>query len=372
MKILIATGIYPPDVGGMATFVQTLSRKLVRAGHGVHIVSYGELDNNFQDEGVSVITVSRRNSRIKRYLNFKRAIRHDVKNVDLLYAQDLVSSGFPAAVVSLLTGKPLVVRLGGDFLWEQAVERSWTGAPLAEYYSERKSLHERIYLMIYRFVLWRSKLIIFNSEFQKDLYIKTFGLSLKKTVVIANPFPPKYISRDPKVGNFIFAGRFIRLKNIARLLKAYRSLKIEKRLILVGEGSLSDEYKKLIEEYGIQDKVEITTSIPQDKLKELIAGAKAVIIPSLTEVNPNIALEAIACGTPVLLTKHNGLPADIQSKLWTFDPLSESELRIVLERIIDPNQQERYKKIIESINMSHTWNNVVEDHLKFFSAYAHS
>ena len=372
MKILIATGIYPPDIGGPATFVKELARLIAEEGHFVSVVSYGEEDKNFIDGKVPVTIVSRRRGRAQRYMHFFKVLRQLSKDCDLIYAQDLISSGLPAALNNLLVGRSYIIRLGGDFLWEQAVERNWTDRPLAEYYNSPKLLHEKIYLWMYNFVLTRSSFVIFNSKLLRDLYNKTFKLVLEKTTVIHNAQPQKSAASQNVDGNFIFVGRFVKVKNIHRLLYAFRALSGAKVLDIIGHGPLFNEYNNTIQELGLQNRVKVSKAVTNDRLKEILAKARVVVIPSLTEINPNIALEAIACGVPVVLTKYNGLATDVASKLWTFDPLSVDGLTSLLERINDPKQYEDYKKVIESIALTYTWDVVVKDHLKLFARYANS
>ncbi len=58
---------------------------------------------------------------------------------DVVYAHDLVSVGLPCALAKFLKPRTkLVVRLGGDFLWEKAYNNNWTDKPLSSYYQEPK------------------------------------------------------------------------------------------------------------------------------------------------------------------------------------------------------------------------------------------
>src|SRR3989338_1426308 len=109
MRILIATGIFPPDIGGPATYSSLLLEELPKRDVAVSVVTYGPA-------GVS--------------RNIPKGLRHFLyflvcvfKPADIIFAQDPVSAGFPALLAARLTGRKFVVRVAGDYAWEQGVER---------------------------------------------------------------------------------------------------------------------------------------------------------------------------------------------------------------------------------------------------------
>ena len=81
------------------------------------------------------------------------------------------------------------------------------------------------------------------------------------------------------------------------------------RLILAGVGSSQflDELHRLVDQYGISDAVEFQGSMPARELAELMRSVDAVAVPSSSETFGLVALEAQACGTPVLATDVDGL-----------------------------------------------------------------
>ncbi len=107
---------------------------------------------------------------------------------------------------------------------------------------------------------------------------------------------------------FLFVGRFAPLKGIDRLVSAVAHLKHRKnlRLILVGgDGPRAPEtvrLRKLAGDLGVANRVLFAGSVPQEELPEYYAASDALVIPSKYESFGLVALEALACGTPVLST----------------------------------------------------------------------
>src|SRR3989344_1223197 len=181
MKITIATGNYPPEVSGQSTFVANLVNALEKLGVPINIVAYGL--KLADDENEKISRVKRDHSR---HWNYFLTVKKDSRQSQIIYAQDLFSSGLPAALAKTKRQK-LIIRLGGDFLWEKMVNDGKSEVALSQYYSTPKSFKQKIYLLIYRFILNRADLIIFNTEWQKKVYQIFFKLNNNKIKVIENP-----------------------------------------------------------------------------------------------------------------------------------------------------------------------------------------
>ena len=108
MKILLAAGIFPPDIGGPATYAQMLDDELPKVGIDVTVVPYG---------------LVRSLPKAIRHLAYMRLLWKESKGCSVIYALDPMSVGVPARLVAVLKRKKFVVRLGGDYAWEQGVQR---------------------------------------------------------------------------------------------------------------------------------------------------------------------------------------------------------------------------------------------------------
>lgn len=110
----------------------------------------------------------------------------------------------------------------------------------------------------------------------------------------------------------VYTGRFAQAKGINNLLKAY-SILVKKhdnvKLILVGDGELRGKIQALIDELYLNGKVMLLGF--QDNPFKYIAAADLFVLPSFYEGFPNVLVEAMACGTPVIAADCPSGPAEI-------------------------------------------------------------
>ncbi|MEA3457665.1 MAG: glycosyltransferase family 4 protein [Candidatus Thermoplasmatota archaeon] len=118
----------------------------------------------------------------------------------------------------------------------------------------------------------------------------------------------KFGERDNLVG---YIGRLSEEKGILNFVKAIPEISKEKddlEFLIGGDGQLCDNIKKHLDENNLNDKVNLAGWIPHDKLPDYLNELKLVVLPSYTEGLPNLMLEAMACGTPVLATPVGAIP----------------------------------------------------------------
>ena len=102
---------------------------------------------------------------------------------------------------------------------------------------------------------------------------------------------------------------------------------------------MRDKIEKYLDENNLNDKVKLVGWIPHDELPDYLNGLELVVLPSYTEGLPNLMLEAMACGTPVLATPVGAIPDVIKDKKTGF--------------IIDNNSPECIAKNVERA-LNHT------------------
>ena len=118
MRLLIATGIYPPDIGGPATYTKMIAEAFAQSGHSVRVITYSSADQ--KESQFLLIRVSRKIPKgLCHILYFFKILWHGTKS-DIIFAQDTVSAGLPAALAAKLLKKKFVLKIVGDYAWEQA------------------------------------------------------------------------------------------------------------------------------------------------------------------------------------------------------------------------------------------------------------
>jgi len=350
-KITLATSIFPPDIGGPAIYSQKMKDGLERIGHEVGVVSYRGLRACPQP--------------LKIFIYFLSLFKNTI-NADFIYSFNLISCGLPAYFCAKILRKRLFLRIGGDFLWERAVESGRTKKPLREYYEIPKTFTEKLFMALMKTVFNRADKVIFTSIFQRDIYLKFFKIKKEKITIIQNPFPEMEVAiNQPSANNYqlLFAGRLIKLKNIDFLIKVFYKVlqKTEKDLTLkiIGDGP---ERKNL----KADERVVFSGAIAQMNLLREIQQSYICVLPSLSEITPNFALECIRLGKPILLTKETGYYEIFKDDLIFIDPQNEKDLEEKIIHLLDERNYLNYIESIKKIPTDWSWDNVIEEHEKSF------
>src|SRR3989344_9578793 len=108
MKIVIAAPLYPPEIGGPATYAKLLLEGLSQKGIEVDIVKFSE--------------VRHLPKLIRHYAYYRRVLR-SARGADAVLALDPASVGLPAMYAARKAKKPFVVKIVGDYAWEQGIQR---------------------------------------------------------------------------------------------------------------------------------------------------------------------------------------------------------------------------------------------------------
>ncbi len=186
-------------------------------------------------------------------------------------------------------------------------------------YSRNSELKKIVSKMLYRF----ADIIIAVSDGVKKDLIKTLNLNETKIEVVYNPQDIEQIQRlatqevkhpwliDKKYPVIINVGRLIYQKGQDILLKAFKIIneKIDSRLIILGEGPLLEELKNLTKELGIIDKVDFVGF--KKNPFAYISRSDVFVLSSRWEGFPNVLIEAMACGVPVISTDCPSGPNEI-------------------------------------------------------------
>lgn len=328
MKIVIATGVYPPDIGGPAQYAYHLARTFKEEGHTVEVVSY---------------RVERKLPIGIRHLYYFFRLVPRLAGVDFILALDTFSVGVPALAAAALFGKKLLVRVGGDFLWESYIERTGHPIPLSRFYDEDRpfSLKEKVICMLSSLVFHHAHALVFNTSWQKYIVNKAYHIDNKKSFVVGNYIAPKAVSYPPTQKNFICAVRPIKLKN----------------------RKIVEEIFEELTKTHPQLSLDITLR-PHHELMDTIAHAYAVILPSLSDVYPNLILDAIRHNKPFICTKESGITGEFKDIGIFVDPLDKEQIR---EKILFLSDEKNYAVAVQKLslfNKTHSWKEICQEFIE--------
>lgn len=297
---MLATGIFPPDIGGPATYAANLARELARGGHRVTVLTYGA---NRQATGdYRVRAVPKDGGPLLRWRRYAAALREEARDADIVEAFSSVSAGIPT-VFARLRGPKLVLRLGGDFPWERATDRGYPKS-LRAWFAEMPTSARLITPILRRF-----DHLVFSTQYQRELYEQAY-VGLPPASVIENALPeavaaaPHTLHRPARLLSF---GRFVPFKNLPVLVRALRELP-ECTLTFVGEGPAEGSIRQALAAHpDLAPRVSFRPPAHGEEKAHVFAEHDLLVVPSLTDISPNAALEARSAGLPVLLTRETGL-----------------------------------------------------------------
>lgn len=165
------------------------------------------------------------------------------------------------------------------------------------------------HLLVKIFYPFADTVFCVNKPFATDL-LKNYHLSSFKIKLIRNwtYLTEKRIPSTSKKYDFIYVGRFAKVKNLKFLLKGVKELKRfipNFKLCLIGEGEEEDDLRFWRDKNNLQKNIIIMG--PKTKVEDYIAQAKVFILASKSEGLPISALEAMALEVPVLASDYPGV-----------------------------------------------------------------
>ena len=310
MKILIATPIYPPEIGGPATYVKELCEKLHKK-YDITIVAYTDVRNPFP--GTRLVSVSKRRPLPVRLSKFFLAILKESKDIDLIYVQNAMAAGLPVALASIIRRKPFILKFVGDEAWERATQLRKTDKKLEEFLqSPEGGLRVKMMMWIQGFVLRRASIVTTPSAYLKDEIIKTYKINPKIALVNYNASEEPHIlpfEITRKKHRIATTARLVAWKGIAGIIRAL-SLVIKNypdaELVVAGDGPEMENLKELVKKLDLDKSVKFLGNISRAETWQLRKSSDVYVLNSTYEGLPHTVLTCFAAGIPTIATNISG------------------------------------------------------------------
>jgi len=309
-KILVATPLFPPEIGGPATYAKILSEELPKRGIETEILVFREVR--------SLPKI------VRHFAYFLRCIGKG-RDCGLIYALDPVSVGFPAWLAAKLTGKRFVLKVAGDFAWEMYNQRPTTNDQrpdtLEKFQKRKYDWLTEIRRFVERFVASKAEKVIVPSEYLKKI-ILMWGVPAEKIKVIYNAFSPPRLLFDKetarqalKIGGdekiIISAGRLVPWKGFGALIESFSGVLRQfpnSRLFIAGDGPDASSLKLKSKNEKLEENVVFLGQLKQAELHRYIVATDAFVLNTGYEGLSHLLLEVMALGTPIITTAVGGNP----------------------------------------------------------------
>lgn len=316
MKVLIATGIYPPDIGGPATYSKTLKDEFPKHNVDVAVLSFGE--------------VRRLPKIIRHFIYFLKCLRQGGK-ADVIFAQDPVSVGLPAAFAAKILRKKFVLKIVGDYAWEQQQNqklkrnklfanesKKQKSVNLEEFQNGKFDFLTETRRKIQKWVAKKADKIIVPSEYLKKIVHEGWKINNNRIKVIYNCVESSGNNnreeRNEMGKNYILSvGRLVPWKGFDVLIEIMADLPEEIRLIIAGSGPEMESLEIKISNLKLKNRIELTSAVSKEKIYEYLRKAGIFILNTSYEGLSHVILEAMVCGAPVITTNVGGNPELIKN-----------------------------------------------------------
>jgi len=273
-------------------------------------------------------------------------------NADYVCAFTSISAGIPMLMSGLKKPKK-ILRLGGDFFWERYTDGGGT-MTLREWYASKFGFWRILNSLVMGKVLRCFDQLVYSTEFQRQIHAGAYK-KLPPSTVESNAMPEGvFVAHEPRTPfRLLFMGRFVRFKNIPALIDAMALLP-DARLTIIGEGPMESELKNRVKNAGLSESVSFQPPVSGDTKRQAFEDHDLLVLPSLTEISPNTALEARAACLPVLLTEETGLPdiPDVYQRKLQNSAQIAAGVREIIKKYPSPRPHttfRTYQKISEAL-----------------------
>jgi len=201
------------------------------------------------------------------------------------------------------------------------------------------------------------------SEYKDKITVVPCGVETDK-------FLPASISQENTIFFLSVLDQFHKYKGLDYLLKALKIVKKEinnVKLIVGGKGSLLNYYQKMAESLGLKDNVEFHGFIPEDKMVEYYNNCNVFVLPSISSAQEGfgiVALEALSCQRPVIITEIVGISEDMKSENAGIVVPSKNTVKLanaIIDVLTDKDlQQDMGKCGRRLVENNYTWKRVAK------------
>lgn len=359
----------PSREGGVEIVVEELSTRMAKQGHNVtcfnrsgHHVSGKEFDSKSQNEykGVklkSVFTLNKKGLAAMTSSVFA-ALRAALGKYDIVHFH---AEG-PCAMLWLpkLFGKRCIATIHG-IDWQREKWKNGFGSKYIKF-GEKMA------------VKYADEIIVLSKGVQ-DYFNKAYG---RETVFIPNgvnrpelcgaeQIKEKYgLEKDDYI---LYLGRLVPEKGEHYLVEAFKNVQTNKRLVIAGGASDTDEYMEKLKKLASEDERIIFTGFVQGRmLEELYSNAYAYCLPSDLEGMPLSLLEAMSYGNCCLVSDIAECSEVVEDKAVVFEKSNVADLKEKLQMLFDDEKLvKKYKSEAEGFILGkYDWNDVVDRTLELY------
>lgn len=337
MKILIVSHEYPPVGGGGANACMKLSEEYVKQGHEVTIVTawFQELEKEIKRSGFYMIRVPSKRKK-KEHCRFGEMLDYLLKawkvcdrlekeqQFDICQVFFAIPSGPIGLYLKLRYKLPYIIRFGGG--------------DIPGFQERFRSLYKII--GPFEKLIWKNAAaLVANSvglkRMAEGFYRKKEILVIPNGADVQGEQTAQEKNRQESLFRILFVSRLIERKGLQFLIPQLPKIEEEcgRKIVLtvVGEGFYRQELERIVKECQAEQLVEFVGQKEKSELVQYYANADVFVLPSKKEGMPNVVLEAMSFGLPIVMTPCEGSEELIQDNGYAIETAAFAEKIIFLE-----------------------------------------
>ena len=374
MKILLINYEFPPLGGGGGNATLNIAREMAALGYDVTVLTtwFKGLEEMEKKDGYMIIRLKSKRKRadgsnpyemisfVLTALKRSPSIIRKSKPEKVL-AFFAIPSGIVAYYLKKRFNIPYIISLrGGD---------------VPGHVPNQLKYYHLLTKRFIKIILNNAYAIIAVSEYLKRLTEKNIS-NLNKSIAIienginADQFVPDYSKRKDSLIKILFVGRFSEEKRVDMLINSFYNAKIKLPNInivldLVGDGVLKNKLKDLVYFLRLHDFVTFSEWCDKNTLIVKYQSAHIFVLPSSYEAMPNVILEAMATGLPIIANKAAGGASELIKNGINgtlFGETNEKLTEAICEIIVDYDLRKKYGEASLSLSKNYSWKNVAQQY----------
>jgi len=314
--ILLITDVFPPDIGGPATFIDQLAQQLAQSGYVVTVVCTSEKadDPSDQQRPFRVHRILRRPPSLLQSLTVRAALTQEVMRHRWVFCNGLE---YPTFQVCSLLHRKYVLKIVGDSAWETARNTGLTDLSIGEFQTiapegrawEKLVRKRTLYVR-------RACKVITPSHYLRQM-VTGWGVAPEHVVTVPNGIPlSEFVPYQPHrreghILKVVFVGRLANWKGVDTLLKAVASLH-DVQVIIVGDGPEMASLRTLAHHLKLENVVAFVGQQSRSAALAYMTQAHVLVLVSSYEGLSHTLLEACALGVPCIASDCGGNPEIIR------------------------------------------------------------
>ena len=361
----MTVGIFPPDIGGPATFVPKIAKYFQdELNYEIEILTLSDNKNSNINDDFSVKRIDRNLPIIYRWLKTIFTIYKLGKNKDLIFVNGL---GTEATIANIFLKKKIIRKIVGDPVWERAYSKAKISESFDEFQVKNYGFSISLQKKVRSFSIKKSDIVVTPSKHLKN-FILNLGFKNKIEIINNGVFIPEEnanIFTNDQI-NITIESRLVSHKNIKKIIRAISDLNDPLiYLNIIGDGPELNQLQKISLESNNKDNIIFHGKLNRDDINHIFLKSDIYIQASNYEGLPHSLLEAMSYGIPVLCTPVGECKEILgnEDRGYILDlPVSKNNIKskiseIIGEKDIANKKGERGKDFInEKYNLTNSFN----------------